>query len=513
MEHKRAAPLLISKKMRYPLLAALILLLNTACREVNGNKEEPEKGASSGPTLEEALQGLVNDPALQNGRLAFLARDLASGKKEEAHRANELIVPASTQKLITTIAALRYLGPEHRFRTSLLHRGPIEDGVLKGDLIIKGGGDPAFHSEEFPEHYGPGLNSFLEMSKACRAQGIQRVEGKLLVDAGYFAHNSLAKGRIWEDMGNYFGAFPSGMNFMDNAFELHYRTPDKPEEPTSIKSMTPPIPWLDIKNRVRSSKVNEDRAYIFGKPYDTARIVEGSLPRGRDSYTIEGSMPDPARVTAWKAHQVLENNGLEIADGYSTFRLEEMKNNGKGTPIDTILSPPLSKIVHKTNFHSKNLFAECLLLEMGKALGGVRKPYPAAAVLMKKLQKEGIDTNGIRMEDGSGLAPGNRVTAKVLVDFLEKAWKGEDRSRIVNSLPVAGESGTMRYVGNGTKAEGKVRAKSGSMKGVRAYAGYAEGKDGDMKAFALIANDYTCEGAQMREKMESVLAALVGKKE
>lgn len=510
MRSERPRPPFVKRQVLNGFLLLLILSMH-GCENANGRpKKEPDRGANaSGKAIQKALGRLLDDPVLERGRFAFLVTDPDREEPLVAHRAQERMVPASTQKLITTIASLHLLGEKHRFKTFIAYRGKIENGTLKGDLIIRGGGDPAFLSEEFPKHYGSPDKVFQKIAKACRAKGIEEVRGGLLVDGSYFPRNSLSRGRIWEDMGNYFGAFPSGMNIMDNSFELVFRTPEKPDQAASIHTRVPDIPWLDIQNRVRSSRVKKDRAYIYGKPYDTSRIVEGTLPKGRSAYSIEGSIPDPARVTAWMAHRALKKNGISISSGFSTFRLEGEEKAPSEEAFDSISSPPMQKIVHKTNRKSKNLFAECLLLETGRGDDGARKPRQAASALMKELDAWGIDTAGIMMDDGSGLAPTNRLSVTALVQMLEKAWEGEHRSAIKSSLPVAGERGTMRYMGNGTSAEGNVWAKSGSMRGVRAYAGYAKAPDGGMRTFAMIANDYACEGSKMREKLEPLLASLV----
>ncbi|MFB6257449.1 MAG: D-alanyl-D-alanine carboxypeptidase/D-alanyl-D-alanine-endopeptidase [Flavobacteriales bacterium] len=491
------------------ILLQVLFLALPACKGTNGDPTKKKEAHGRSSSLHQAVQKLANDPVLEKGRLAFSAYAIGSGKKLSGHRSSELIVPASTQKLVTTISALRILGPKHRFRTILGYRGRIENGTLKGDLIIKGGGDPAFLSKEFPEHYGTPKNLFDRWVKALERAGIEKVEGKLLVDAGYFPPNTLSRGRIWEDMGNYFGAFPSGMNIMDNAFELRFRTPDEKGEQSRIIGRSPQTPWLKIENRVKSSELQKDEAYIFGKPYDEQRIVEGTLPAGKASYSIEGAMPDPARTTAWMLHEQLQQKEIAIENGFSTFRREGITERAISRGVDTVHSPRLKTIVKKTNVKSKNLFAETLLLEAGKSLGSKAKPGPAGEALLERIEAWGIDTEGLRMDDGSGLAPTNRITAAFLVKLLKKAWAGKHRHTIKNSLPVAGKSGTMSYIGGGTAAEGRIRAKSGYMSGVLAYAGYAKARDGEWKAFALIANGFTCSASSMRNKMEKVLVELV----
>ncbi len=493
---------------RIPLLFLPLLFL-PACQQVNGEVQEDENEEGSKEKVQKAIRTLAQDPALEKGRFVFLARNIKNGDRIAAHRSKEGIVPASTQKLVTTIGALRILGKEKRFRTVFGYRGNIEEGRLKGDLIIRGGGDPAFLSKEFPGHYGASKELFDRWVQACKQAGIEQVEGRILVNATYFPSNTLSRGRIWEDMGNYFGAFPSGMNIMDNTFELRFKTPRATGEKTRIIERNPKTPWLKIENQVRTSDVQKDRAYIFGKPYDTHRIVEGTLPSGRSSYSIEGAMPDPALTTAWMVQQHFEEQGISIRKGFNTFRREGIEEHRMSVELDTIHSPSVEAIVERTNQESKNLFAETLLLEMAKKLGATAKPEPAGKALLKRIGKWGVDTKGLRLADGSGLAPTNRINPAFLVECLSKAWKGSHREAIKNSLPVAGKEGTMSYIGGGTAAEGRVWAKSGYMKGILGYAGYVKGKGGAWKAFALIANDFEGSAAEMRKKMEPVLVSMV----
>lgn len=483
-------------KYRYLLLLPLLLLLLRS----NG----PRKG---GQEVQEALGALKNDPSMEGGSLGFLAVDLSTGKRLAVSDADRLLLPASTLKLLSTSLALELLGSDHRFRTVLGYRGTVEDSVLHGDLILRGGGDPAFASKHFQDHYGTPKELFERFAKAYKAKGIRGVEGGLLGDAGHFPKHTLSRGRIWEDMGNYFGAFPSGLSYRDNSFELHFSTPDRAGEPARSKGMRPEVPGLRIENRVKSADDPRDRAYIFGKPYDRRRVVEGTLPKGKEHYSIEGSLPDPAAFAAHEGKGYLEGAGIRIQGKANS--IFSRASDREFHAIDTVYSPPLRELVRITNRKSVNLFAEHFLLSLGKEIADTAKPGPAGEAILEHLEEKGFSTKGIRIADGSGLAPMNRVSAEFLVGLLERAWKGPYKETFANSLGIAGKSGTMRYVGDGTLAEGKLRAKSGSMEGIRSYAGYAERTDGNSVAFALIANDFSCSGSEMREKMEPVLVSLV----
>lgn len=474
------------------------------------SQREESAGDPPSEDLKDALRELEKDPALKHGRIAFIARDLSEQEELASMNPELLLNPASTLKLLSTIGALEVLGEEHRYETVLGYEGRISKNTLVGDLILKGGGDPAFLSEEFPEHYGTPKELYTGMVEAMKEEGLDGVEGRLLADGTHFAHNTLSRGRIWEDMGNYYGAFPSGLSYRDNSFEIHFETPENAGQPTKIKELVPDPPLLEIENRVRSSNKDKDRAYMFGKPYDAHRIIEGTLPKGRDDYVIEGAMPSPPRVAAYEAAQVFGDRGFKVREGVGTFRFENKSREPLDGTFDTIASPPLKEIVHVTNRESKNLFAEHLLLSIGKGLADTSQPRAAGEALLDRIEEWGIDTKGIRIEDGSGLAPTNRLHAAFLVDLLDRAWSSSYRDILLNSLPVAGKSNSMRRVGKGTKLEGRLKAKSGYMTGVRAYAGYLEKAEGGPVAFAFIVNDHTCSSSEIRKKMEKVMVAMAG---
>jgi D-alanyl-D-alanine carboxypeptidase/D-alanyl-D-alanine-endopeptidase (penicillin-binding protein 4) len=178
----------------------------------------------------------------------------------------------------------------------------------------------------------------------------------------------------------------------------------------------------------------------------------------------------------------------------------------QGQLIIETSSPPLRDLVKETNLNSLNLYAECMLKEMGYKAGNAQgSSENGAKTIVDYWKKKGINTAGLFMNDGSGLSPRDGVSTGFLVDVL-LAMK--DSKTFYNSLPVSGQSGSMKNMGNGTSIEGNMHAKTGHMERVRSYAGYVKGKDGKMYCFALTVNNYTCSSAEIKQKIEKVLVAL-----
>jgi D-alanyl-D-alanine carboxypeptidase/D-alanyl-D-alanine-endopeptidase (penicillin-binding protein 4) len=272
------------------------------------------------------------------------------------------------------------------------------------------------------------------------------------------------------------------------------------------------LPELNFINEVKTAKAGTgDQAVIVGTPYESMRIVSGKIPMG-GIFAIKGSLPDPAGFVARQLTQKLKFAGIAVAQAANTSRLLKLNQAWRSEPRQLIYqheSPRLKDIIDFTNFYSVNLYAEAILKTVGLHENQRASTLSGTQAIQKYWRDKGLDTQGFYMQDGSGMALANGITARQLTQMLYELTKEKYFKSFYASLPVAGLHGTMKSVGMGTKMQNNLRAKSGGMTRVLAYTGYFRTESGELMSFTIAANQYTCKYAQIKKKLEDILLEMV----
>ncbi|MCB0401422.1 MAG: D-alanyl-D-alanine carboxypeptidase/D-alanyl-D-alanine-endopeptidase [Flavobacteriales bacterium] len=459
--------------------------------------------------LRDAIQVLVADDDLKNASVGFYALDLDSNKIISGISSNKTLVPASTMKLVTTATALEMMGSGKRFSTFLKYSGEIDTNcVLHGNIYIVGGGDPCLGSPKFDSHYGDLIGNWAE---EVRQQGIDSIDGRVIGDATIFNEQMIPSTWIWGDLGNYYGAGPCGLSIHENMCELTLQS-GKKGDTTVISCVNPYIPDMTIDNYVKGMITDDDESYILGGPYQQKRVIKGGIPVNQEEFSVRGSIPDPAYLAAFELDMELRMNGMKIARSATTIRKlkneEGVEDDSQRHIIKTTYSPRLSSIIEMTNMYSINLYAEHIMNQIGLFKYGSGDTGSGTQATTEFWKGRGLDTDGFYVYDGSGLSRFNAVTPRQLVGILALLYESKNYKIFLSTLPVAGKSGTLRNVGKGTAASGKVRAKSGTMTRVKSYAGYVTTKNKRNIAFALIVNNHNCSAYEMKKKMEKIMVKL-----
>ncbi len=465
--------------------------------------------------LEKQIKNLANDPALQYGQLSVCVIDVASGKTIASHEAKRSLIPASSLKVVTTATAIGLLGANFRFKTQLEYDGTITAGELNGNLYLKGFGDPSLASD----HYDGAMDmkTLLQTITAVVAKkGIQRIRGAIVGDASFYPTAVNGRSWLWEDIGNYYAAGAWGLNFHENRYFLHFQQTSKLGASPKIKSVEPAVPNLLLLNEIiAAAKGTGDNAYLYGSPLSYTRFVRGTIPIGTGTFTIKGAIPDPPFFAAYHLMNSLENAGIQT-EKLATTQFERTRQGlptAKRQILYTHQSPPLSELVEETNLKSLNLYCESFLRSMGKKAGKEASAEAGLAAIYDFWKARGLKLDGCFLEDGSGLSVRNAVSSYHLASIMRKIAKDDQLfTPIYASLPRAGETGSLKYILKGTAAVKKLRAKSGGMKRVRSYTGYAKTKSGKLLAFSMIANNFTGESAHVRSLMAKVMAAMCEEK-
>lgn len=442
-----------------------------------------------------ALQKFIQDAAFKHGEVAFMAVNLDNGRVIAEYNNFKSMVPASIQKLVTTATALEKLGPDFRFKTRIAYDGVIEAGVLKGNLYVFGGGDPTLQSRYNKTE--PGALSRVTTILAP----IQKAEGRLIVDLSHYNRYTTPRGWVWEDIGNYFGSTPTALMWRDNLLEVALRT-GQAGTPAMLADAQGEASPFTIDVQVTAANSQKDDAWFFSSPGSDVIYAKGTIPAHQQRFVVKASHPDPVRQFTT---DVLNASGkkMEVRFDYDYIPHEGL------TELMTIESPSLKDLVRLTNDHSINLYAEALNITLD-TLERYKTVEGGIAHTEAFLKSRKVYLQGTRLTDGSGLSPLNRMTCQAMIDVLSMMYRSANRDVFYNSLAVAGLSGTLSGHFKGTRAENNLRGKSGTMAGVRNYAGYITNKSQEKIAFCLMINDYDeKKKAEVMKKVEELLVSLI----
>ena len=458
--------------------------------------------------LQLVLNQLVQDPQLVGTKWSICAVDLTTGHTIAAYLPTKQLPGASITKLVSTAAALEILGPKYQAKTQLFLDGELKsNGVFDGDIWIVGGGDVSLGSRYFNEP-GHELDFLSNWVKIIQNQGIQYITGQVIADASAYGNDKCPIGWEQVDMGNYYGCGSFGLNFYDNTLKLTFQT-GAPATPLVLKSCYPYDPNYRLQIEAKADLIGTDATFIHGEPYNYQRVIKGNLPAKREAFEVKGSMPDPEQLLALLFYQELQKQGVRVDGGSASVRLSpNLKQEKTATPLllHTEIGQKLEDVVFWTNQRSVNMYAEGLLRQLGASAHGSGTYANGERVLDSLFLKWELGPCGI--VDGSGLSKVNRMSAAQFVKLLSQQSKAPYFATYFKSLPVAGQTGTVKNLCKGQAGEGRVHAKSGSIQGIKAYAGYVDSASGHQIAFAIIANDYPIAGAAMAKKMEPFLNGL-----
>ncbi|MFB6306256.1 MAG: D-alanyl-D-alanine carboxypeptidase/D-alanyl-D-alanine-endopeptidase [Flavobacteriales bacterium] len=453
----------------------------------------------------QAIQDLLNDEALKSASVGVYAYNLSKEERVLSYNPNKALIPASIQKLVTTASAYIELGADHKFETYLAYQGDIDkEGILEGDVVIIGGGDPTLGSS----HFGKNKRSLFmnKWAKKLKNKGIKEVNGQIVVDASLFDKHVTPKTWIWGDIGNYFGAFPSSLSIYDNAYKVYFDSRVPLKKTVNISRIEPELSGIEIQNQVKAYQKNKDNAYFYSAPYSEKVYMDGEIPVDREEFIVKGAIQNPPKIFINNFEKVLKDHDITFNKENTKVHYNPVLSEDQPHFLDTVYSPPLRRIIKKTNHKSINLFAEHLLLHaMGK-----ENIEDGAKALKEYWQKKDVLSKSANIKDGSGLSRYNSISVKNICNVLKYMKDDEKYSSFKTTLPVMGQTGTLSNTAKGTLAEGKINAKSGYMERVRSYAGYGKNKKGEDIVFTIIVNNYSCSAYEMKKKLVPFMVSLVG---
>jgi len=486
----------ISKKWHAFFIVQLTILLyqNAIANPINGQ------------TVKKAIAEVIAQKDMRYASVGISIVNVKSTETIAEYNPHQALVPASTLKLITTATALSLLGKDFKFETKIEYDGTLSDGVLNGNLYIRGGGDPTLGAENYQ-------SLIEEWATLVQTKGIKKIIGYIIGDERIFDMHTLPNTWIWEDIGNYYGAACSGLNFHANQYKLYLKPSGLAGGNVTVLRTEPDIKELQFFNEMKTGAPKSgDNGYIFGAPYSYERSLRGTIPAGVPTFAIRGSLPDPAFMAAKQLEITLRKKGIIIQKGSITYRIAKTENKPitetAPTTLHTHYSDILENIVGKTNLESINLNAEAMLRMIGKQQKGKGSTKAGIEAMLDFWHAKDIPTESMMIEDGSGLSRFNAIPAKTLTSILVQIAKEPIYQSFLKSLPVAGLNGTLRNFGVGTLLDGKMTAKTGYMKRARCLVGYIKTKSDKEIAFAVMLNNYQVDVTTANKYIEKILLAV-----
>ena len=447
------------------------------------------------------IDELHQDKDLCGASISLKVIDAASGAKIADYRSDLKMIPASIQKLITTGTGFVVLGNEYRFTTLLACSGKVRDSVLTGKLYIIGGGDPCLGSESFEQTVPDSV--FLRFVQALKRKGINKLEGQIIPVAASLVQERVHPSWEWEDIGAYYGAGVSGLNFCENSFAIQLKATGMYPENLSITGDFP----FDSKLTSSLVPVHRDsacNAAVYSSPLGLTYSLEGKVPSSGKEYKLGAALRNPGIECAVRFARFLDAHGF--SGGYTIAEAIFVEPSEQIDLVYTETSPKYSDIAWKTNAYSNNVYADAIFETISKTLTGESSYEKSAQAVTATLKSMGLDTDRIRISDGSGLSRRNLMTSDFMCDYLRAI------ARLVpdfeNYLPTPGGEGTLKTFMAGHSAHARIKLKSGSMNGVLNYAGYVKNPRGETRCLTVMINNFTCKTATVRKKMERIISII-----
>lgn len=463
-------------------------------------------------SLERELRILERDPGMNHATWGFYAVDVQNNRVVAARNENQLLVPASTLKVLTTASAIKMLGSDFRFETKLAHTGYIDSlGNLTGDLVILGSGDPSFMSTFLHDSLSQTrvLENWLAVLKHA---GIKHIAGRVFADESVFDNELIPRKWLWEDMGNFFGAGASGLTVNENMYTVFFQPGDTIGQPAKVVGTNPVVSGMDFLNQVNTGPRNSgDQVYIFGAPYQMQRTLKGTVPLGSNNFPVRGSIPDPPMFVAEILSEFLKFNGIlqnNLPVSVRTASLQGLSRGEITGVFTTWYSPTMAALAARANLHSVNTYTENMVKAIGAHLKGQGTTIAGIDTIIGFWKGQGVSVDGMFLFDGSGLAPSNRVTVKQLTQVLSLMANDPNFEQYQSGFPLAGRSGSIATQFIGTPSEGLLRAKSGTLTNVHGFAGYTRTDDGRLLAFVIIVNHFQGTSAALRTHLINIMDAV-----
>jgi serine-type D-Ala-D-Ala carboxypeptidase/endopeptidase (penicillin-binding protein 4) len=468
-------------------------------------KPRPAPPTAPDPTPLQQLQtdfnALIDQPGHQHGIWGVVVHSLTRNQRLYERNPSTLLVPASAMKLASVAAASEAVGWDFAFETRLLATGPIVDGVLQGDLVIAGTGDPSILGRAGDDS----LSSWID---ALRARGITRVDGRVIGDDDGLEEPTPGFVWSWDDLGYAYGALPGALNLAENIVRVMV-TPATLEGLPAALELPADARDLRVLNNVRTGSAGTGtNVWPEFRAGETALTLNGTIAVGEKPATVSMAAGNPTEWVARSVRNRVLAAGIDVTG--AAVDIDDLPVRPawqQATLLHTHRSRPLAEIAKPLLKDSINLYAETVL-RLASGPQGIRTTAAGLDAVRARLESWGIPKEGIQIVDGSGLSRRNVIAPETLVAILARFYDASGASPFMQAQAIAGRDGTLATRMRGTPAETNAIGKTGSMSNVRTFAGYVKSAEGEDLVFAIMANNFEGPGSGVTAAIDRLVVRL-----
>lgn len=492
----------MNTKMKHGMVLILVFMLALIPYVDLNHPVESATGAEM--ELGQRITRILDDPLLDGAISAASVRSAATGEILFEQNGDIRLRPASNMKLLTASAALNTLGENHKFHTDVLTDGKLNAGILKGNVYLRGKGDPTLLKEDFNV-----------MAASLKNKGVKMIVGNVIGDDSWYDNERYSTDLSWTDETEYYGAQVSALTAAPNedydaGTVIVEVNPGKEANEKGAISLSPATDYVKIVNHVKTVEAGEKKEVKIRREHGSNTIIaEGTIPLEASRVRSWIAVWEPTGYALDLFKKSLQEQGIKLVGRVSTGKAPQQAN-----VLYTHDSMPLSELLVPFMKLSNNGHAETLVKEMGKVAKGEGSWEKGLEVVESNIKSFGVNTESMVMRDGSGISHVNLVSANQFSALLHTVQNKEWFPAYLNALPVAGASermvgGTLRNRMKNTTAAGNVKAKTGTITTVSSLSGYVTGKSGEKYAFSVLLNNVLDDAAvkKIEDEISVVLAS------
>ena len=495
-------------------VAALGIASVAACASAGMRRSGGTPGSRD--ELRHAIDSMVADPKFSNAHWGILIVDPERGDTLYSRNAGKLFMPASNQKLVTGAVALTLLGPDYQFSTAYAAHGPVEGGVLRGDLVVIGGGDPSMSDHMRTDV----MQAMRALPDSLRAHDVRYVSGRLQRGGDAFPDAWHGFGWAWDDFDFAYSAGIDELFFNEGMFQVTLRAGQR-EGARAATSVRPDIGYPSLRSMVTTvrrpdSVRGPDGIMRLPRPHPPSASMDSAsnvvTVTGQmypnDSTTLDVAYRDPGLAYLYAIRKTLMDQALTVEGG-----LDPRPPRDTAAKLDTLFvmkSPPLRDILPALEKPSQNQIAEILFKTLGLERTGVGTADSGRAVIERQLTEWGLAPTSYAVRDGSGLSRHDYIAPDAIVRVLAVMRKSPSFAVYRDALPLAGVDGTIANRMRGTAAAGNVHAKTGFVDKARSLSGYVTTANGRILIFSLLCNNWTTTSREVDQVADAIAVRLAG---
>lgn len=487
----QVAPVPMAGPRPYPAFAP--------AREMAAPRTVPRAG------LVGAIEKALAVPGLNGARVSVLVRSLNTGEDLFSRYSSEPRIVASNAKIVTTASALVHLGADFQFVTRVFARGPIVGGVLDGDLIVVGDGDPDVVTRATSDLL---LNRLVAVVKEAR---VSEVTGRLIVDDRIFDRGYIPDGWKRSALGKHYSAPVSGFTIHENTLRVDI-SPTTPGALAKV-GVYPDVPGLEPQIQLTTGVIRSKNLIDVPAPVTPGRVrVKGSTPAGSNPQPVYAPWIDAAETSARVLFEELTRRGpVKIRGGGALIEPDtDLSANGRAIEQIGSVKTSLLDVLIRMNKDSTNGVAEHVFKRAGAAFNYEGTTESAVAAVLEAFARLGVDHASASCADGSGLSRDNLYTVRQLVDLLDAMYaRAEYRDALVASFAHFGADGTLDNRLSDDAYRGRAIAKSGWLSGACALSGFAQSDSGEVMAFSVLLNGFKASPSEMKRVHDEIVRALI----